>query len=362
MDLPYFVVLASVTIYIAAHRSTTRLNRQQISFKQGALAPVGASAALLGGYVVVKYFPQLSLQVFFNAYFWLLGSVSVAGAFQAPMKKLAQTLGQRNKTLDIPRGLLKDDSGKDLADEGLLISDLVALLIGVGAASADVYLGHQSFTLNNLLACLIAVDILGLISLNSFRTATVLLLGLLAYDVFWVFGSPKVIGDNVMMTVATSNVLTGPVRLLFPRNVGIGEAKNFPFALLGLGDVAVPGLLACLALRYDTVRQQLALSGPANDVQSLARLTGTVQDDQPDQQPGDLYFWACMGAYLVGLLCAFAASTISKLGQPALLYIVPAMLAAVGGTALVQGEVQQVIAFKEAPVESPFAAADDKDN
>lgn len=36
-----------------------------------------------------------------------------------------------------------------------------------------------------------------------------------------------------MMTVATSNVLTGPVRLLFPRNVGIGEAKNFPFALLG---------------------------------------------------------------------------------------------------------------------------------
>lgn len=55
---------------------------------QGALAPVGASAALLGGYVVVKYFPQLSLQVFFNAYFWLLGSVAVAGAFQAPMKKL----------------------------------------------------------------------------------------------------------------------------------------------------------------------------------------------------------------------------------------------------------------------------------
>lgn len=61
----------------------------------------------------------------------------------------------------------------------------------------------------------------------------------------------------------------------------------------------MPGLLACLALRYDTVRQQLALSGPANDVQSLARLTGTVQDDQPDQQPGDLYFWACMVSHFV---------------------------------------------------------------
>ena len=72
-----------------------------------------------------------------------------------------------------------------------------------------------------------------LIGLSSFRTAVVLLMGLLAYDVFWVFGSPKVIGDNVMLTVATSNVLTGPVRLLFPRPIGTGEAKNFPFALLG---------------------------------------------------------------------------------------------------------------------------------
>ena len=72
-----------------------------------------------------------------------------------------------------------------------------------------------------------------LIGLSSFRTAGVLLLGLLAYDVFWVFGSPKVIGDNVMLTVATSDILTGPVRLLFPRAVSHGEVKDFPYALLG---------------------------------------------------------------------------------------------------------------------------------
>lgn len=61
-----------------------------------------------------------------------------------------------------------------------------------------------------------------------------MLLGLLAYDVFWVFGSPGVIGDNVMLTVATSDVLTGPTRLIFPRMAGgVGEASNFPFSLLG---------------------------------------------------------------------------------------------------------------------------------
>ncbi len=53
-------------------------------------------------------------------------------------------------------------------------------------------------------------------------------------DVFWVFASPRVIGENVMLTVATSSVLSGPTRLLFPRGAGsVGEASSFPFSLLG---------------------------------------------------------------------------------------------------------------------------------
>ena len=75
---------------------------------------------------------------------------------------------------------------------------------------------------------------LQLLGLRSFKAAGVMLFGLLAYDVFWVFGSPKVIGDNVMLAVATSDALTGPTRLLFPRFSGsIGEASSFPFSLLG---------------------------------------------------------------------------------------------------------------------------------
>lgn len=73
-----------------------------------------------------------------------------------------------------------------------------------------------------------------LLGLKSFKAAGVMLFGLLAYDVFWVFGSPKVIGDNVMLAVATSDALTGPTRLLFPRFSGsISEASRFPFSLLG---------------------------------------------------------------------------------------------------------------------------------
>ena len=75
---------------------------------------------------------------------------------------------------------------------------------------------------------------LQLLGLKSFRTGAVMLAGLLLYDVFWVFGSKSVIGDNVMLTVATSDIVSGPTRLLFPRIAGgSGEASNFPFSLLG---------------------------------------------------------------------------------------------------------------------------------
>lgn len=46
-------------------------------------------------------------------------------------------------------------------------------------------------------ACAITTDILQLVGLKSFRVAGVMLVGLLLYDVFWVFGSPSAVGDNV---------------------------------------------------------------------------------------------------------------------------------------------------------------------
>jgi hypothetical protein len=37
---------------------------------QGALAPVLASATLFGLYLLLRFFPDLSLQTFLDAYFW----------------------------------------------------------------------------------------------------------------------------------------------------------------------------------------------------------------------------------------------------------------------------------------------------
>lgn len=52
-------------------------------------------------------------------------------------------------------------------------------------------------------------------------------------------------------------------------------------------------------------------------------------------------------AYILGLGVAFAANAITKLGQPALLYLVPMTLAAISLTAVSRGEFAKVWAFTD---------------
>lgn len=60
--------------------------RQQIGFKQGALAPLAASGALFGGFLLIKYLPWINLQTVSNAYFFLIGSAAVTGALLPPLR------------------------------------------------------------------------------------------------------------------------------------------------------------------------------------------------------------------------------------------------------------------------------------
>lgn len=64
-------------------------------------------------------------------------------------------------------------------------TDILALVFAIGLATAELSSHHTNFTLNNTIACLVATDILQLVGIRSFRTASLMLTGLLAYDVFW---------------------------------------------------------------------------------------------------------------------------------------------------------------------------------
>ena len=406
-DLFYFISLALSTIYIGAHRGLSSKQRQEINFREGLLAPIAASLALFGTYLLVKYFPELSLQGFFDAYFWILGTLAFIGAFAQPAREAGKWIGLPTWTVRIPSWVGAIDAQEQPITHGdLALTDLIVLVGGLALASADLAAHHGNFTLNNTIACLVAADILQLVGLSSFRVAALLLVGLLVYDVFWVFGSPKAVGENVMLQVATSNVLVGPTRLIFPKIPGtVGEASNFPFALLGLGDVAVPGLLACLALRYDASRAvdlrsrgiaaaeaiQEALSAlPPNasgdeiadaagaaaeiaydkvadmEVEQQARTQGTSVSGEVTTVylPSDsvlhqrTYFVPVMISYIIGLSAAFAANSITGLGQPALLYIVPMTLGTVGLVAASRKELPRLWKYTSTVAPKPKKTED----
>ena len=219
------------------------------------------------------------------------------------------------------------------------------------------------------------------------------------YDVFWVFGSPAVVGDNVMLTVATSSAVAAPTRLLFPRFSAAGEIGSFPFSLLGLGDIVVPGLLAALALRYDASRavdlrpradaaigaidDAIAALPPGADQMAAGDAAATAADAAYDKvadaddarataaesgggggegrlEATDVvmeqrrYFTAVMIAYGGGLVAAFAANAVTGMGQPALLYLCPMTLAATAALAASRREVGRVWSFVDQESVTPY--------
>lgn len=402
-DLPYFLALAATTIYIGAHRSLNA-RQQHINLKEGLLAPIAASVVLFSAYLLIRFLPDLNLKAILDGYFWVLASVAVGGGLAGPARTLGHKLGLPTWAVDLPPGLATDEAGRPLTRGELALTDLLTVAAGVGVATADLFAHHLNFSLNNLIACMVAADILQLVGLRSFRVAGALLLGMLTYDAFWVFASPSAVGENVMLQVATSDLVSGPTRLLFPRPPSsIGEASSFPFSLLGLGDVAIPGLLACLTLRYDASRvvdlpargaaaieaiyaamQELAEAEPGASGRRMGDVArdaahaayDVIADRENEQRDRTLgasasggattvyhaspmvllhrtYFAPVLTAYVCGLLLAFAANAVTHLGQPALVYLTPCTLGAVGLVATSRGELGRIWRYTDTTPEQP---------
>ena len=417
--VPYFTALASVSIYVGAHRGLVREDRETFSLEQSAAVPVACSASLLAVYLVLKY-TEVDLAALVGGYFWLLGSVAVTSNLMLPIGAAGGEAWSERElvSVPIPEGLAVDkETGEPVTQVPLTAAVAAAGAIGIAAATADLVLGHGNHTVNNFLACCIVADFLSLIGLGSFAAAGTLLAGLLLYDAFWVFGSGYVFGDgtmdsNVMMTVATSESFQGPFRLIFPR---FDDVLNPPppgvppYSLLGLGDVAVPGLLACLALRYDASRatdmrgrataaaaafmgafddawseadveaelasgvvgsraevlgdevaEKAAAAAEAafdaaadvlGDTTSGATLEGGNTGGQnmmvPRSMGGRAFFSSVMVGYVGGLLLACGVNLVTGTGQPALVYLVPATLGSVLLTAGNRGEFGRLMAYKE---------------
>ncbi|KAF2227233.1 peptidase A22B, signal peptide peptidase, partial [Elsinoe ampelina] len=218
--------------------------------------------------------------------------------------------------------------------------------------------------LTNLQGFAFSYTALQLLSPTTFGTGSLILVALFFYDIYFVFYTP------LMVSVATN--LDVPIKLLFPRPEEEGRKPGL--AMLGLGDVVLPGIMIGLALRFDLYlhyrrRQQtkknaqgkdevdkpkyVSVTGKWGDYHwvgngSIAsRNTKRITIDDILPRFSRTYFHASIVGYILGMSVTLIIMHVFKHAQPALLYLVPGVLGSVWSTALVKGEVKEMWEYTE---------------
>ncbi|XP_047072020.1 signal peptide peptidase-like 1 [Lolium rigidum] len=212
---------------------------------------------------------------------------------------------------------------------------LQGLLLMFCISTMAVWLVTGHWLLNNALGISICIAFVSHVRLPNIKICSLLLVCLFVYDVFWVFFSERFFGANVMVSVATQKAsnpvhtvadklsLPGlqlitkkielPVKLVFPRNLLGGIVPGSTpgdYMMLGLGDMAIPGMLLALVLSFDHRKSK-----------DMA-----VASDMSPSSKRRKYVWYALTGYGVGLVTALAAGILSQSPQPALLYLVPSTL------------------------------------
>ncbi|KAI4725207.1 peptidase A22B, signal peptide peptidase [Aureobasidium sp. EXF-10728] len=251
--------------------------------------------------------------------------------------------------------------------------------------------------LTNLQGFAFSYSALQLMSPTTFGTGSLILSALFFYDIYFVFYTP------LMVTVATK--LDVPIKLLFPRPLEDGQvAADRKLAMLGLGDIVIPGMMVGLALRFDlymyylkrqTKRVKSAPASSDDKEESASKVGEDVQKENyrpvtghwgnkfwttswigrsllPKYDPtkkltrnpiptfSKPYFYASIAGYVLGMCVTLGIMQVYRHAQPALLYLVPGVLGSLWLTALVRGEVKQMWDFTEASDEEGEEEQDKK--
>jgi minor histocompatibility antigen H13 len=276
------------------------------------------------------------------------------------------------------------------------ILDLFAFIFAAVATYIHTFVA-KPWLLTNFLGASFCYGSLQLTSPSSARTGTLLLCALFLYDIYFVFYTP------MMVHVATN--LDVPIKMLFPRPDGCvlpagaeqGSeamnkyleclAKKRAMAMLGLGDIVVPGLIIAFALRWDLYLHYQKLQKKLSPKHAVEVKNGETQGDvwklRQGSGPMDTlekttyrpvtggwgdrfwtawalrpeslkaksfnkpYFYATVAGYILGLCTTVVVMQAAKHAQPALLYLVPGVLCGLWGTALVKGEVDLLWRYVE---------------
>ncbi len=190
---------------------------------------------------------------------------------------------------------------------------LGVLLFCVSFAVAWAITRRSSFSWigQDVLGICLMITVLQIARLPNIKVATVLLCCAFVYDIFWVFISPVIFHDSVMIAVARGDNSGGeaiPMLLRVPRFFDPWGGYD----MIGFGDILFPGLLISFAFRFDKLNKRSLTNG--------------------------YFLWLAIG-YGCGLFFTYLGLYLMNgHGQPALLYLVPCTLGTTVILGLVRGE------------------------
>lgn len=362
MALAYLsiVVMALIPIFYGSFKSVkhqiytltkcreTGEQPEAMTGHDAAIFPFIASAGLLGFYFLMKFSPDL-VNFVLSGYFFVIGICALTRLikpvtfqiFPSRFNKteyfvhFSSTPGpEDNKTAELSNDntesseteTSEDESGSEAPQSShsgqieevyfhnkFFNSDILAAFSSI--AMGIWYISSKHWIANNLFGVAFALNGIELLHINSVKNGCILLGGLFIYDIFWVFGT------DVMVSVAKK--FDAPIKLVFPQDFLVRGIEGKNFAMLGLGDIVIPGFLISLFLRFD----------------------------HSTKRKSNLYFWSCFIAYIIGLAICIGVMTIFKHAQPALLYLVPCCLIVPFIVAGIKGDVGALLKYRDQPDE-----------
>uniref|UniRef100_A0A4W3GU68 Histocompatibility (minor) 13 n=1 Tax=Callorhinchus milii TaxID=7868 RepID=A0A4W3GU68_CALMI len=284
------VLMALLPIFFGALRSVNCAKSKNssdmpetITSRDAARFPIIASCTLFGLYLFFKIFSQEYINLLLSIYFFILGILALSHTLSPAMNRVYPTnLPNKQYQLLFTQGT--GETKEEIINYEFDTKDLVCLafssVVGVWYLLKKVRTTHRSN-------------------------------GIHLFFFFQVFGT------NVMVTVARS--FEAPIKLVFPQDFLEKGLAASNFAMLGLGDIVIPGIFIALLLRFDV---------------SLKKNSRT-------------YFYTSFLAYIFGLgLTIFVMHTF-KHAQPALLYLVPACIGFPVLVAVIKGELTELFRYEE---------------
>ncbi|KAL8233143.1 hypothetical protein R6Q57_002921 [Mikania cordata] len=291
------ILTACLTVFVGCYRSVKPTPPSETMSNEHAMRfPLVGSAMLLSLFLLFKFLSKDLVNAVLTCYFFVLGILALSATLLPAIRRFLPTKWNE----DVIHWRFPYFSSLDVE---FTRSQVFAAI--PGTFFCVWYVAQKHWLANNILGLAFCIQGIEMLSLGSFKTGAILLAGLFFYDIFWVFFTP------VMVSVAKS--FDAPIKLLFPTGV---IAR--PFSMLGLGDIVIPGIFVALALRFDVSRGR-----------------------------NSQYFKSAFLGYTVGVVLTIIVMNWFQAAQPALLYIVPAVIGFLAAHCILNGEVKPLLEFDE---------------